>query len=230
MFGNLLRTALLVLAAAIPCGCTTASLAPRAGSEESFEIRSFTVEGVAPRMVSYAVVAQLRTALSGQQMKPGAVPGAMTVSFAAFSGVGAGADYRTRAELSVIVKSAGGKVVKSLSFREEASASDEAGAERAIVDEIVARVRGDFNLALQPDVASKAEPPQIAPAPKKKAVAATNPKLSVGTLETLKQAATNLSGAADATKTGTVPLDDAGCDQENGIPCPPLSGDLGLRK
>jgi hypothetical protein len=230
MLGNLLRTALLVLAAAIPCGCTTASLAPRAGSDESFEIRSVSVEGQAPGAIGDTVGAELRAALSGQQVKPGALPAAMTVTVSAFSGTQAGADYRARAELAVVVKSAGGKVVKSETFREEASASNEAGAARAIADEIVARVRRDFNLAAWAGGTSKAQPPQIAPAQKKKDVAAARPKLSIGTLETLKQAATNPNGSMDATKTGTLPLDNAGCGEQNDTACAPLSGDLGLRK
>lgn len=236
MFGYVRKTALTVLLAAALCGCTTDDLAKVAGSSEPLAIRSVTVEGVAPTSVSQGVDARLRASVSGLAARPGARPGRMTVTISGYSGRGDAAIYRAEASVAVQLKAeAGGRIVKSETFRQETSASGQAEAERRIADDIAARVGRSFDFAPPPAEQPKPRSQDARPSPRRTPVGvSTRPTLSSDTLETLQQAAGSTGATPDETRTSTVPLAaESGCKGSDGEVCAnasPLSGDLGLRK
>lgn len=228
------KTALTVLVAAASCGCTTDDLSTVAARSEPVVIRSIAVDGAAPASVSQTIEARLRASVSSAEARPNARPGRITVTFSTYSGRSDAAGYRAEAAVSVQLRAqAGGSILKSATFLEDARARNEAEAERRIVEEIVAKVQRGFELASPQAEQPMAQARASSPSPRRDTEAGARASLSIDTLETLQQAAVGADAAPDATRTATVPLTDTSCKGANGEDCAsasPLSGDLGLRK
>ncbi len=242
----LLTTAMAAFVAAILSGCMTSAFAPTSADVQTYAIKSVSMSGVAPQAVSDAVSADISSGIRSVSPKPGAAPVQMAVAISGFSGSRVANGYRAGADVTVTLKQvAGGKVVQTASFHEDAVSADEARATSQLATGIAARVRRNFDLpASQAATASNSS----RPTPSGKTVATVKPStaeksgedaaLSSDALDTLMRAAAGGEAPRDQTKTGsvpgqTVPVPDAACTGESLAACPQgslLSGDFSLRK
>ncbi len=241
-----LTTVMAACMAVALCGCMTTAIAPTSADVQAYAIKSVNISGVAPQAVSEAVSDNLVSAIRSASPKSGAVPVQMAVSISGFSGTRVANGYKAGADVTVTLKPvAGGKVVQTASFHEEAASIDEAHASSQLALGIAARVRRNFELPASPaPIASN--PPRVGDQPRKSA-AANPPKtgkagedaaLSTDALDTLMRAVADSDTPQDQTKTGsvpdqTVPVPDAACRGDSLATCPQgslLSGDFSLRK
>lgn len=244
----LLTTVTAAFAAIMLSGCMTAAFAPTSADVQSYAIKSVSMSGVAPQAVADAVSADLASAIRATSPKPGAAPVQIAVAISGFSGSRAATGYKAGADVTVTLKpSAGGKILQTASFHEDAVSVDEARATSQLAAEIAARVRRNFSLPVaQASTASNVPRPSV---PGRKAVtekpampdkASSDPALSSDALETLMRAAAGSDSQQDQTKTGSVPSQtvpvpgpEAACTGESLAACPQgslLSGDFSLRK
>lgn len=232
--------------ATVLSGCMTTAFAPTSADVQAYAIKSVSISGVAPQTVSEAVSSDLVSAVRSSAPKAGASPVQMAIAISGFSGSRVGNGYKAGADVTVILKPvAGGKVVQTASFHEDAVSIDEARAASQLANGIAARVRRNFDLPVS-HTATAANAPR-AGAPTKKTAAAKpaatarvdeDADLSSDALETLMRAAAGAESPKDETKTGsvpgqTVPVPDAACTGDSLAACPQgslLSGDFSLRK
>lgn len=231
--------------AAILSGCMTTAFAPTSADVQAYAIKSVAISGVAPQAVSEAVSSDISSAIRSTTPKSGATPTQMSVAISGFSGSRVANGYKAGADVTVTLKPvAGGKVLQSASFHEDAVSIDEARASSQLANGIAARVRRNFDLPVSQATASNA--PRAAAPSKKTASAKPTPAekpsedaaLSTDALDTLMRAAAGSDASQDQTKTGslpgqTVPVPDAACTGESLSACPQgslLSGDFSLRK
>lgn len=243
-----LTTVLGAFAAAVLSGCMTTAFAPTAADIQAYSIKSVALSGVAPQAVSDAVSADLISAIRSAMPKSGATPVQMSVAISAFSGARAANGYKAGADVTVTLKQvAGGKVLQTATFHEDAASLDEARASTQLATGISARVRRNFDLPASP-TATVSNTPR--PGSQVKKTASTKPsradkekagsdaELSSNALETLMRAAAGTDATQDQTKTGSVPtqsvpVPDATCTGESLASCPQgslISGDFSLRK
>lgn len=233
MFGYFRNVSLIVVLAAALGGCTTADLSGVADKGGPLAIRSVVVDGSAPKAIGDGIESDIRASLSGLEAGPTERPAKLNVSISTFSSRRDGAAYLADASVTVqLTAGSDDRVVKYTTFRKDASAQSAGEAERRVAQEIVAKVRQDFDLATPQAVKATAEVRRISPERRNKTSAA-KPELSSDTLQTLQQAATGVTTAPDPSSTATVPLPAASCGGATAPACAtasPLSGDLGLRK
>ncbi len=251
-----LMTGMAAFLATALCGCMTTSFAPTAADVQAYAIKSVAISGVAPQAVSELISSDLVSAIRTTLPKPGAQPVQMAVSISGFSGGAVASGYKAGADVTVTLKPvAGGKVVQTASFHEDAASGDEARASRQLAAAIAARVRRNFDLPASAGVSASANAARRDNGETKKPAlskqieakqadadadaAKTDPALSNDALNTLMKAAAETSAPTkDETKTGSVPgqavaLPDAACTGESLASCPQgslLSGDFSLRK
>jgi hypothetical protein len=232
--------------ATILSGCMTTAFAPTSADVQAYAIKSVSISGVAPQAVSEAVSSDISSAIRSVTPKAGSTPAQMSVAISGFSGSRVANGYKTGADVTVTLKPvAGGKVVQTASFHEDAVSIDEARASSQLANGIAARVRRNFNLPVS-QAATASNAPRAAAQTKKTASAKPTPAekpyedaaLSTDALDTLMRAAAGADAPQDQTKTGslpgqTVPVPDAACSGESLSACPQgslLSGDFSLRK
>ena len=244
-----LTTAWGAFAAAVLSGCMTTAFAPTSADLQAYAIKSVSMSGVAPQAVSEAVSDDLVSAIRSAAPKSGATPVQMSVTISGFSGARVSTGYKAGADVTVTLKQvAGGKVVQTATFHEDAASGDEAHASTQLAAGISARVRRNFDLPASPAaMASNSQRPGFQakkPAATKPSVASkekaggSDPDLSSNALETLMRAAAGTETSQDQTKTGSVPsqnvpVPDATCTGESLASCPQgslISGDFSLRK
>ena len=243
-----LTTVLGAFAAAVLSGCMTTAFAPTSADLQSYAIKSVSMSGVAPQSVSQAVSDDLVSAIRSASPKSGATPVQMSVTISGFSGARVATGYKAGADVTVTLKQgAGGKVVQTATFHEDAASEDEARASSQLAAGISARVRRNFDLPASPAATASNSKPSAAQAKKTVAAkpsvagkekASSDPELSSNALETLMRAAAGTETSQDQTKTGSVPaqnvpVPDATCAGESLASCPQgslISGDFSLRK
>lgn len=235
-----------VCAAGALSGCMTTAFAPTSADVQTYAIKSVSVSGLAPQVVSEAVGGDLGSAIRSVPVKPGASAVQMVVSIPGFSGGRVANGYKAGADVTVSLKAAaGGKALQTATFHEDAVSADEVRASGQLASAITARVRRIFDL---PASASASDSnvvhrtPQTKKATDSKAAAkdnaAADPALSSDALDTLMRAATGSDAQQDQTKTssvpaGTVALPDTVCSGDTLTTCPNgslLSGDFNLRR
>ena len=242
----LLKAVMAAGVATVLSGCMTTAFAPTSADVQAYAIKSVSISGVAPQAVSEAVSSDLVSAVRSAAPKAGASPVQMAVAISGFSGSRVGNGYKAGADVTVTLKPvAGGKVVQTASFHEDAASIDEARATSQLANGIAARVRRNFDLPVS-QAATASNVPRSGAQAKKTATAKATPAekpsedaaLSNDALDTLMRAAAGAEMPQDQTKTGsvpgqTVPVPDAACTGESLSACPQgslLSGDFSLRK
>jgi hypothetical protein len=161
--------------ATILSGCMTTAFAPTSADVQAYAIKSVSISGVAPQAVSEAVSSDISSAIRSVTPKAGSTPAQMSVAISGFSGSRVANGYKTGADVTVTLKPvAGGKVVQTASFHEDAVSIDEARASSQLANGIAARVRRNFNLPVS-QAATASNAPRAAAQTKKTASAKPTP-------------------------------------------------------